>query len=134
MQGVALLEILTFVGGIILVVILLSLLGNAIMGIFPGMSKKNKKTFAIKNILEKIFPSRSMKYYGGMSVKTYFWIGLGAIALAIIIMAIVGASSLGWEIIMGILGAHLFISAISALLVGFMSLFPGMSFKKIETK
>lgn len=130
--GVTLLEILTFVVGMILVVILLSLLGNAIMGIFPGMSKKNKKTFSIKNIIGKIFPSHSMKYYGGVSVKTYFWIGLGAIALAIIIMSIVGASSLVWEIIMGILGAHLFISAISALLVGFMSLFPGMSLKKTK--
>ena len=48
MQGVALLEILTFVGGIILVVILLSLLGNVIMGIFPGMSKKNKKNICYK--------------------------------------------------------------------------------------
>jgi len=113
--------------------------------LFGGMLSKKKvstigekiSTFftKIKVGFKKIFSGNQsgkngMNYYGGMSVKSYFWIGLGAIALAIIIMAIVGASSLGWEIIMGILAAHLFISAISALLVGFISLFPGMSFKK----
>ena len=71
-----------------------------------------------------------MKYYGGMTVKEYFWIGMGVLVLATIVMAIIGVSDLGWSIITGLLGIHLAVCAMAALIVGFLSLFPGMGFKK----
>jgi hypothetical protein len=122
--GVTLLEILTFVVGMILVVILLSLLGNAIMGIFPGMSKKNKKTFAIKNILGKIFPSRSMKYYGGMSVKSMFWIGTGLIAVGLLVASIYTAPFWVFDILFSLFSIWL----VGCLIVGaFVAIFEGIT-------
>lgn len=122
--GVTLLEILTFVVGMILVVILLSLLGKAFMGIFPGMSEKNKKTFYIKNILGKIFPSRSMKYYGGMSVKSMFWIGTGLIAVGLLVASIYTAPFWVFDILFSLFSTWL----VGCLIVGaFVAIFEGIT-------
>ena len=122
--GVTLLEILTFVVGMILVVILLSLLGKAIMGIFPGMSEKNKKTFYVKNILGKIYPSQSMKYYGGMSVKNMFWIGTGLIAVGLLIASIYTAPFWVFDILFTLFSIWLVGCLI---VVAFVAVFEGIS-------
>lgn len=133
--GVSLLEVIYFALAMIGVAILLHFIGEAFMNIFPGMSKGKKKNRFLKNIREKFLPQNGLKYYGGMSVKEYFWIGIGVLALATIVMALIGASDIGWGIIMGLLGIHLGICVMAALIVGLMSLFPGMSIKKkVKTK
>ncbi len=96
-------------------------LGKLILGIFPGMSKKKKNS--ILNFLNRfLFIKRNnksgMKYYGGVSAAAYFWIGLVVIGLSIVIMALIGASDLGWTILMTALSIHLFLSALVALVEG----------------
>jgi hypothetical protein len=122
--GVSLLEIVTFVVGMILVVILLSLLGKAIMSIFPGMSKKNKKRLPIKNIFGKIFPSYAMKYYGGMSVKSMFWIGTGLIAVGLLVTSIYTAPFWVFDILFSLFSIWL----VGCLIIGaFVAIFEGIT-------
>ena len=80
--GISVAEIIIFGLGLIGFLILLYFIGEALMNIFPGMSRKNKKPFSIKTIIQKILPSKSMKNYGGMSIKDYFNIGLLVIIAA----------------------------------------------------
>lgn len=80
--GISLAEIVIFGLGFIGVLFLLYLLGEAFMNIFPGMSRKIRKSFSPKNILSKLIPSRAMKSYGGMSISAYFYIGLLVILVA----------------------------------------------------
>jgi len=81
--GVTFLEILTFVGAMLLVVFLLSLLGKAIMSIFPGM-QKGKSIPKILEILKKpiIKTKSAVKSYDGISIGLYFLLGLLVIGVA----------------------------------------------------
>lgn len=130
--NVSLLEIITFGLGMVAVAILLYLIGEAFMNIFPGMSKKNKRKFSLKNFIAKILPARSMKYYGGMSIKGYFIVGLFVI-LASGLFTLIFFSFFDAVMLVSLLfSIHLGISAILCIGYGLVYICTGgmMSIKK----
>lgn len=125
--GIALGEIIIWALGLILVAYLLYLLGEAFMNIFPGMSKKKN---SIKKFLTRIFHTNKktksgMKYYGGMTVKEYFWIGIGVIALTFFILMLTSGTYVAWAVAMFLFELHLGITLLTAMCVGIMNMFPG---------
>lgn len=130
--NVSLLEIITFGLGMVAVAILLYLIGEAFMNIFPGMQKKNKRNFSLKNLISKILPSRSMKYYGGMSIKGYFIVGLFVILAVGLFTLIMSTFANAMALVSILFSIHLGISAILCIGYGLVYICTGgmMSIKK----